>query len=294
MVENPSYEDTSRSVEVDGQHMHYHEAGQGPVLVFLHGGGPGVSGWSNFKYNLPELSRHFHCIAIDQPGFGRSHQPQFREHFFNYSARYVVGVLDELGIEKAHFLGNSLGGGATLRIALDHPDRVHRMVLMGPGGLAFNVFYPGLSEGLKAVRDFYRDEGPTREKMEAFIRVMTFDQSLVTEEFIDERLALAVDPETMEGTRHALETVRNREYWADGELWRHLEKIRQPTLLVWGRDDKTMPLDGAFFAIKRIRDVRLHVFGRCGHWAQMEHTDAFNHLVIDFLRDEARLPEPGE
>ena len=278
-----TYDGTSRSVEVDGQLMHYHEAGTGPTLVLLHGGGPGVSSWSNFKYNLPELSKHFRCLAIDQPGFGRSHQPKFKEHFFNYSARFVAGTLDKLGIGQAHFLGNSLGGGTSIRIALDLPERVDRLVLMGPGGLAFNVFYPGLTEGLKAVRDFYRGEGPTREKMEEFIRVMTYDQSLVTDEFIEERLALAVNPETLEGTKHALETVRAREFWADGELWRDLDKIRQRTLLIWGRDDKTMPLDGAFFALKRLRDVQLHVFGRCGHWAQMEQTPAFNRLVRDFL-----------
>ena len=76
MAQDPTYENTSRSVDVDGRRMHYHDAGSGPALVFLHGGGPGVSSWSNFKYNFPELSRHFHCIAIDQPGFGRSHQPE--------------------------------------------------------------------------------------------------------------------------------------------------------------------------------------------------------------------------
>lgn len=283
MAQDLSYEGTSRTLEVEGQRIHYHEAGSGPVLVFLHGGGPGVSSWSNFKYNLPELSGHFRCIAIDQPGFGRSHQPVFREHFFNYSARFVVGALDKLGVGRAHFLGNSLGGGTSVRIALDHPQRVDRLVLMGPGGLAFNVFYPGLSEGLKSVRDFYRGEGPTRAKMEEFIRVMTFDQKLVTEEFIDERLRQAVDPETLEGTRHALETVRAKEFFEDGELWRDLEKLRSPTLLIWGRDDRTMPLDGAFFALKRIPDVQLHVFGRCGHWAQMEHTAAFNRVVLAFL-----------
>jgi pimeloyl-ACP methyl ester carboxylesterase len=277
------YEGTSRTIDVAGRHMHYHEAGKGPTLVFLHGGGPGVSSWSNFKYNLPTLSQRFRCIAIDQPGFGRSHQPRFEEHFFNYAARYVVGALDKLGVEKASFLGNSLGGGTSIRIALDHPERIERLVLMGPGGLALNVFYPGLSEGLKAVRDFYRGEGPTREKMEEFIRVMTFDQKLVTDEFIEERFALATDPETMEGTRHALETVRSRDFFSDGELWRDLEKIRARTLLIWGRDDKTMPLDGVFFALKRIRDVQLHVFGRCGHWAQMEHTEAFDRIVGDFL-----------
>jgi pimeloyl-ACP methyl ester carboxylesterase len=279
-----SFEDTSRTVDVDGQRIHFHDVGQGPPLVLLHGGGPGVSGWSNFKYNLPELAEHFRCIVIDQPGFGHSHQPKFTEHFFNYSARFVVRLLAELGIDRCDFLGNSLGGGTTVRIALDHPDLANRLILMGPGGLAFNIFYPGLTEGLKSVRDFYRGEGPTYEKMEEFISVMTFDKKFVTEEFINERLALAKDPKTMDGTRHALETVRSREFWADGELWRDLEKLKQKTLLVWGRDDKTMPIDGAFFALKRIRDVRLHVFGRCGHWAQMEKQDEFDEVVKGFLK----------
>lgn len=278
-----SFEETSRTALVYGLRMHYHEAGSGPTLVLLHGGGPGVSGWSNFKYNLPFLAQHFRCIVIDQPGFGRSHQPKFTEHFFNYSARFVVGLLDVLGVDRAHFLGNSLGGGTTVRIALDQPKRTNRLILMGPGGLAFNVFYPGLTEGLKSVRDFYRGDGPTYEKMEEFIRVMTFDPKFVTEEFVRERLALAMDPETMEGTRHALETVRAKEFFAAGELWRDLERIKQKTLLVWGRDDRTMPLDGVFFALKRIPDVQLHVFGQCGHWAQMEKTAEFDRLALDFL-----------
>ncbi|MCU1374599.1 MAG: alpha/beta hydrolase fold protein [Actinomycetia bacterium] len=278
-----TYEGTSRTVDVDGERMHYHDVGEGPALVFLHGGGPGVSGWSNFKYNLPELSQHFRCVVIDQPGFGRSHQPEFKEPFFDYSARAVAGTLRAIGIERAHFLGNSLGGGTTVRLALDEPAMVERLVLMGPGGLAFNVFYPGLTEGLAAVRDFYRGEGPTREKMAEFIKIMVFDSRWATDEFVEERFALANDPETMEGTKHALEAVRSKEFWAGGELWRDLERVRAKTLLVWGRDDKTMPMDGAFFALKRLPDVQLHVFGRCGHWVQMEHTEAFDRLVLDFL-----------
>jgi len=278
-----TFEGTSRTLELDAGVMHYHDVGDGDVLVFLHGGGPGVSGWSNFKYNLPALSQRFRCVVIDQPGFGRSHQPTFSEHFFDYSARAVVATLDALGIERAHFLGNSLGGGTTVRIALDHPARVDRLVLMGPGGLALNVFHPGLTEGLAAVRDFYRGDGPTREKMAEFIRIMVFDPKWVTDDFVEERYLLASDPATMEGTKHALETVRAKEFWAGGDLWRDIEKIRAKTLLVWGRDDKTMPMDGAFFALKRMRDVQLHVFGQCGHWVQMEHTEAFNRLTVDFL-----------
>ncbi len=282
-----SFDGTSRTVEVLGQRMHYHDVGSGPDLVFLHGGGPGVSGWSNFKYNLPALAERFRCVVVDQPGFGRSHQPKFAEHFFNYSARYVRALLSEIGVSQCAILGNSLGGGTAVRIALDDPEIASHLILMGPGGIAFNTFYPGLSEGLKSVRDFYRDEGPTYQKMEEFISVMTFDQKYVEEGFVNERLELATDPETMEGTRHALETVRSREFWSDGELWRELERLKPKTLLIWGRDDKTMPMDGAFFALKRIRDVQLHVFGRCGHWAQMEKQEEFDRLVAAFLGEQS-------
>lgn len=278
-----TYESTSRTAEVDGKVMHYHDVGEGQALVFLHGGGPGVSGWSNFKFNLPDLSRSFRCIVVDQPGFGRSHQPTFDRHFFEYSADAVRGLLDVLGVDRAHFVGNSLGGGTTVRIALDHPALMDRLVLMGPGGIAINMFHPGLSEGLASVRDFYRGDGPTREKMAEFIRIMVFDPKWVTDQFIDERLQLAIDPATMEGTKRALENVRAKEFWAGGDLWRDVEKVRAKTLLVWGRDDKTMPLDGALFALKRMRDVQLHVFGKCGHWVQMELTDEFNAVVRSFL-----------
>ena len=111
-----SFEKTSRTAKVDGQVMHYHDVGEGPVLVFLHGGGPGVSGWSNFKYNLPTLAERFRCVVVDQPGFGRSHQPKFTEHFFNYSARFVNELLEELGIDQCDLLGNSLGGGMRRRV----------------------------------------------------------------------------------------------------------------------------------------------------------------------------------
>jgi len=284
---SPTFEETSSSLTIEGKHIHYHEAGEGPILILLHGGAPGVSAWSNFKYNLAYLSQRFRCVAVDMPGFGRSHQPHFEEHFFSYASRWVLKVMDNLGIEKAHFLGNSLGGGVATRLALDAPERASRLILMGPGGLALNIFYPGLSEGLKSVRDFYRGEGASRNKMKEFIKIMTFDQrAWVSDELIDERFKAASDAESMEGVIHTLETIRSKDYWRDGELWRELERIRSKTLLIWGRDDKTMPMDGALFALRRIPDVQLHIFGRCGHWVQMEQADAFNHVVSAFLESQ--------
>lgn len=275
------FDDTSRTAKAGDLTLHYNEAGEGPVLVMLHGGGPGASSWSNFKQNLPGLSEHFRVMLVDQPGYGRSDKPEVSEPFWTYSARAVKNLLDELGIEKAHFVGNSLGGGTTLRFAYDYPDRADRLVLMGPGGGALSLLSPDPTEGIKLLMGFYAPPGPSREKMDAFIRIMLFDHSLVTEELIDERYAAATDPEAMQGAINVLAGIANRS--EEAELWRFLDKIPHRTLLTWGRDDRVLPLDGAFFALKRMPDARLHVFPKCGHWAQLEHLEEFNWLTVNFL-----------
>jgi len=282
MSEPLTFASTSRTAKAGDITLHYNEAGEGPPLVMLHGGGPGASSWSNFKQNLQGLSEHFRVLLVDQPGYGLSDKPEITEPFWTYSARAVRDLLDELGIEKAHFVGNSLGGGTTLRFALDYPDRADRLVLMGPGGGALNIFSADPSEGLKLLFDFYAPPGPSREKMEAFIKIMLFDHSLVTEELIDERYKAATDPETMKGAVNALGGLATRA--EESELWRFLDKVPHRTLLTWGRDDRVLPLDGAFLALKRMPDARLHIFPRCGHWAQLEHLEEFNWLTANFLR----------
>lgn len=281
MAEALTFAGTSRTAKAGDITLHYNEAGEGPALVMLHGGGPGASSWSNFKQNLPGLAEHFRVLLVDQPGYGGSDKPEITEPFWTYSARAVRNLLDELGIAKAHFVGNSLGGGTTLKFALDYPDRADRLVLMGPGGGALNIFSADPSEGLKLLFDFYAPPGPSREKMEAFIKIMLFDHGLVTEELIDERYAAAIDPDTMQGAINALGGLASRA--EEAELWRFLDKVPHRTLLTWGRDDRVLPLDGAFLALKRMPDARLHVFPRCGHWAQLEHLEEFNWLTINFL-----------
>jgi len=118
--------------------------------------------------------------------------------------------------------------------------------------------------------------------MDAFIRIMLYDHSLVTEELVDERHRAATDPETMRGAMNVLRGIANRSH--EAELWRFLDEVPHRTLLTWGRDDRVLPLDGAFLALKRMPDARLHVFPRCGHWAQPEHLDEFNWLTINFLQ----------
>src|SRR5438874_13223173 len=184
-------------------HLHYDEAGshQGTPVVMLHGGGPGASGMSNFKNNLPVFAERFRTLVVDQPGYGKSDKPEVQGNYFTFAATALKDLLDELGIDQAHLVGNSLGGGTAVRFALENPDRAGRLVLMGPGGLSLNVFSPDPTEGVKNLARFAAPPGPSKEKLEAFLRVMVFDQSLVTDELVEERFAAASTPESLAAMR---------------------------------------------------------------------------------------------
>ncbi|WP_028476277.1 4,5:9,10-diseco-3-hydroxy-5,9,17-trioxoandrosta-1(10),2-diene-4-oate hydrolase [Nocardia sp. CNY236] len=277
-------ESTSRYAQVRPDlRLHYHEAGEGagPTIVLLHGGGPGASSWSNFARNIPVLAEHFHVLAVDQPGFGLSDKPTDHPQYFTHSAAALADLLDHMQITtRVHLLGNSLGGGAAVRFALDYPDRAGKLILMGPGGLSANVFSADPTEGVKLLSAF--NYQPTRDNLEAFLRVMVFDQSLVTEELIDERFASASAPESLAATRAMGKSFAGPDF-EKGMLWREAYKLRQPVLLIWGREDRVNPLDGAIVATKMIPRAQLHVFGACGHWAQLEKFHEFNRLAIDFL-----------
>ena len=152
---------------------------------------------------------------------------------------------------------------------------------MGPGGLSLNVFAPDPTEGVKRLMEFAAPPGPSREKLAAFLRTLVFDQRLVTDELIDERFGAASDPAAL-----AAMASMGASFFAhadEGMLWREAHALRQRVLLIWGREDRVNPLDGALVALKIIRRAQLHVFGGCGHWAQLEKFDEFNRLTMDFL-----------
>ncbi|MFC9435488.1 4,5:9,10-diseco-3-hydroxy-5,9,17-trioxoandrosta-1(10),2-diene-4-oate hydrolase [Nocardia sp. NPDC057030] len=277
-------ESTSRFAQVRPDlRLHYHEAGvgNGPTIVLLHGGGPGASSWSNFARNISVLAQNFHVLAVDQPGYGQSDKPTEHPQYFVHSSSALKDLLDHLQItSRVHLLGNSLGGGTAVRFALDYPDRAGKLVLMGPGGLSTNLFAPDPTEGVKLLGKFSYQ--PTRENLEAFLRIMVFDQSLITDELIDQRFAAASTPESLAAAKAMGKSFAGADF-EQGMLWRDAYKLRQPVLLIWGREDRVNPLDGALVATKLIPRVQLHVFGGCGHWAQLEKFHEFNRLTIDFL-----------
>ena len=270
-------------------HLHYEEAGasgSGPPVVLLHGGGPGASGASNFAKNLPVFAERFRTLVVDQPGYGKSDKPPVQGNYFTFAADALAGLLDELGLERVHLVGNSLGGGTAVRFALNYPDRAGRLVLMGPGGLSLNVFAPDPTEGVKRLTEFAAPPGPSREKMAAFLRTLVFDQRLVTDELIDERYAAACDPQALAAMASMGASFFDPASYEQGLLWREAHRLRNRVLLIWGREDRVNPVDGALVALKLIRRAQLHVFGGCGHWAQLEKFDEFNRLAISFLEGD--------
>jgi 4,5:9,10-diseco-3-hydroxy-5,9,17-trioxoandrosta-1(10),2-diene-4-oate hydrolase len=288
-------ESLSHVAEIGGLPVRYYDSARAPAgqnggtgrgdadtVVLLHGGGPGASSWSNFGRNMPVVAKQFRTVMMDLPGYGQSAARPITGHFFTVAADALAGLLDELGIAKTHLIGNSLGGGTALRFALRYPDRAGRLVLMGPGGLTLNVMAPDPTEGVRRLMEFGAPPGPSRDKMAAFLRTMVYDQRLVTDELIDERFAIASRPEAL-AAMVAMGGSFFGEHAEDGMLWREAHRLKHEVLLIWGREDRVNPLDGALIALKQLRRAQLHVFGGCGHWAQLEKFDEFNELSLRFL-----------
>ena len=233
--------------------------------------------------NLPAFAERFRTLVVDQPGYGKSDKPPVQGSYFTFAAGALAGLLDELGIDRVHLVGNSLGGGTAVRFALNYPERAGRLVLMGPGGLSLNVFSADPTEGVKRLAEFGAPPGPSREKMAAFLRTLVFDQRLITEDLISERYVVACDPDSLAAMASMGASFFDPASYEEGLLWREAHRLRNPVLLIWGREDRVNPVDGALVAMKMIRRAQLHVFGGCGHWVQLEKSDEFNALAIGFL-----------
>ena len=257
----------------------FHEAGEGPVVILIHGGGPGAYGYSNYRKNLQPLAdRGNRVVIVDLPGYGQSDFRGIEGGLFAAPAEAVVELIEHLGVAKASLVGNSLGGGTALRVAMDHPERVDKLILMGPGG-GLSPTSPFPTEGLIRMLTFYEGEGPTIEKLEKVIDLLVFDRSSITPELVRERFKTATLPHTM-----ANPPLRGAAVNPQNELWREpIHTISHRTLMIWGREDRVLPLDMAFVYLQRLPNADLHVFSKCGHWAQWERADEFNELVANFL-----------
>ena len=265
----------STFVQAGGVRLHYNDIGAGSAVVCVHGGGPGASGWSNFKQNVPALSAKYRLLLVDMPQFGRSEKVVIQEGRLTYVARVLKDFLDRLGIAKAHFIGNSMGAQTALKFAIDYPDRIDRLVALGNGAVTQTVLTPRPTEGVKLIQAFYKGAGPTREKLRRLIETLVYDSSFLTDALLEQRFAAANDPETV--------ALWSKNPPPNEDIGALLGKVACRTLLIWGIEDRFSPIEGGLALLKRLKDARLHVFAQCGHWAQVEKAREFDRLVLDFL-----------
>ena len=274
---------TERTVRVNGKEIFVADTGAGPPAVLLHGGGPGASGLSNYSRNIEALAQHFRIIVPDMPGYGRSAKGVDRADPFGYLADHIRGMLDELGIDRAHLVGNSYGGSCALRLALDTPHRVDKLVLMGPGGVGTTRGLP--TDGLKSLLGYYSGDGPSSDKLRTFIRTyLVYDGDAVPESLIRTRYESSIDPEVVANPPlqrpSSLRTLWRMDFTRDPRL----AELATPTLVVWGQDDKVNKPSGAAMLARRMPNADVLLTANTGHWVQWERADFFNAVTTAFLK----------
>ena len=257
--------------------LHYNEMGRRvsgkPTLIFLHGSGPGASGYSNFKHNFPYFAqRGYHTIALDYVGYGLSDKPVDFVYDIAVQAQAVHDVVTQLALETIVLIGNSLGGYISIAYYLDHPKKVEKLVLMASGGLEEREKWLPTSRGMAAMSKVTRARDFGRDSMRDTLAFIVHDPSLLTEEVLDERLAIAATQPS--------EVWTNQRHSATYE---RLSEINVPVLCFWGTHDQFMPVRHAMLLVETVPDARAVISNRAGHWFMIEEADLFNSATADFL-----------
>ncbi len=254
--------------------MHFHDVGVGPPVLFLHGSGPGASGWSNFRRNFPVIAEAgFRAVVPDTLGFGHSSKPETVDYSLEFLTACLKRFVDTTKIEQCAIVGNSHGGALAIQFALSHPERVSKLILMAPGGLEEREAYMKM-EGIRAMIKAVRDPGGiTKESLRRVLELQLFDQSLLTDDIVNERYEVAV---TQPSRVMASLTVPF--------LAPELHRLEVPVLGLWGQDDKFCPVSGAGALTIGCKNSRVTLLSQCGHWVMVEHADYFNRACIEFLK----------
>lgn len=277
MNQNPEIANT---IQTGSFATNYHDLGRGAPVLLIHGSGPGVSAWANWRLLLPVLAQTRRVIAPDLRGFGYTERPVNPAEASAYTmatwVQQAVGLLDALGIEQTDLVGNSFGGALALALAIAHPQRVRRLVLMGSVGVPFAI-----TPGLDAVWGYT----PSLDNMRRLLDIFAFDRSLVNDELAALRYQASIQPGFQEAFAAMFAAPRQR--WVDAMVSSEadIRALPHPTLVVHGREDMVIPLANSLTLSQWIARSQLHLFGQCGHWTQIEHAARFAQLVESFLTE---------
>ena len=252
----------------------YHDVGNGYPVVFLHGSGPGVTAWANWNKMFPLLKDDFRLLAPDMVGFGFTERPENPVYNMNNWVKQTIDFFDALKIEKANLVGNSFGGALALTMAIKYPERVNKLVLMGSMGVSFPITY-----GLDRVWGYT----PSLANMEELLELFTYDHSFATEALIKTRYESSMQPGFQESFSSMFPAPRQQSVESMAANENYIRNIPHDTMIIHGREDRVIPVENSLKLLKLIDNAQLHVFGKCGHWTQIEHTEEFADLLRNFF-----------
>lgn len=265
-----------REIVAAGYRTNLHDQGEGFPVLLIHGSGPGVTAWANWRGIIPQLAQHRRVIAPDMLGFGYSERPADARYSQQRWVEHAIGVLDALGIEQTDIVGNSFGGGLALALAIRHPERVRRLVLMGSVGVSFPI-----TQGLETAWGYT----PSLANMRQLLDLFAYDRNLVNDELAELRYQASIRPGFQESFAAMFPPPRQNgvDDLASDEA--DIRALPHEALVIHGREDRIIPLEASLRLAELLPNSQLHVFGHCGHWTQIEHAGRFARLVEDFLAE---------
>jgi 2-hydroxy-6-oxonona-2,4-dienedioate hydrolase len=273
-------EGTSKTLQAGGMQVHYHDIGTGEPVLFMHSYGPGTTAWITFYKNIGVLSQHFRCILLDLPNFAKSGPYVYNEGVHSVQARTAVALLDALGIQRAHCVGNSQGGQSSMVVAMKYPDRINKLVAggshIGTGGDRY-LMANRPSEGNRATREAVAN--PTRENIRRYLRVHLDNENLVNDELVDYI-------HRMHTWSPALTAARQQSVSVPHDYTPELDRISASTLLIHGRYDRMVPFEVSISILNHVANSRLVLLNNCGHWPPFEKPAEYTAHVLNFLTSD--------
>ena len=266
----------SRYIDVDGINTHYYEAGAGEALILLHGGGAGADSFGNWRGCLARFAVHYHVYAVDMVGFGCTDKPDPQDYSYTQQARneHIIAVIETLGLASVNLVGNSMGGSTSMGVAIERPDLVNKLVLMGSAGVRAPI-----TDELKSIMNYdYTTDGMLR-----IVRGLTNPDFRFDEELVNYRHDLSIQDDTKRAYNAVMGWIREQGglYYEED----YISRVTQETLVVNGKLDKVVPLSSAYKLLELIKHSWGYILPGCGHWAMIEKPVEFTAATLSFLNN---------
>ena len=266
----------SRYIDVNGINTHYYEAGAGEALILLHGGGAGADSFGNWRGCLNSFAEHYHVYAVDMIGFGFTDKPDPQDYSYTQQARneHIIAVIETLGLASVNLIGNSMGGSTSMGVAIERPDLVNKLVLMGSAGVCAPI-----TDELKSIMNYdYTTDGMLR-----IVRGLTNPDFRFDEELVNYRHGLSIQDDTKQAYNAVMGWIREQGglYYEED----YISRVTQETLVVNGKLDKVVPLSSAYKLLELIENSWGYILPGCGHWAMIEKPVEFTAATLSFLNN---------